>query len=207
MYPVIICAGGRKTLWLGEEVAVLLQKVLQDPNDACREHERTLPLQLVLLQLRVTVRTHRHRRGARQEMYPVIICAGGRKTLWLGEEVAVLLQKVLQERMLSLGGGHGQLKLRWYGRGAPNAVPPNAAAQAPEGHRQRVEVPKNVTEGPQEVDAKDEVEAAQVDARTGHGEVFPADGDGYVPCEAMAPEAIAVGHRDPKLLPACRLKR
>ena len=40
-------------------------------------------------------------------MYTVIIRSGGRKPLRLGEEVVVLLQKVLQERVVGRGGGRG----------------------------------------------------------------------------------------------------
>ena len=140
-------------------------------------------------------------------MNAVIIHPGWRKAPRIDEEVTVLLQEVIQQWVLSLEGGRRQLKLWRHRGGALNALPPDASAESPESHRQGVEVPEDGTEGPQEVDSKDEVETAQVDARTHDGEVLVADGDGHVPREPMTPETIAVGHRDPKLLPARRLKR
>ena len=116
----------------------------------------------------------------------------------------MLLQEVVQQRMLGLGGGRGQLE--WgRRRGASNALPPDAAAETPEGHRQGVEVPKDGTESPQEVDAEDEVEAAQVNVGACDGEVLVADNDGHVSCEPMAAEAVAISDGDLQLLPACRL--
>ena len=71
----------------------------------------------------------------------------------------MLLQEVLQQWVRGLGGGRGKLKLRCRRRDTPDALPPDAATETPEGHRQGVEVPKDGPEGPQEVDVEDEVEA------------------------------------------------
>src|SRR3954466_9540578 len=112
------------------------------------------------------------------------------KSPWLVEEGAMLLQKGIQQRVLVLGGCGGQLEM-WHGwRSAPNAVPPDFAAQPPECHRERVEVPQDGPEGPEKVHAEDEVEAAEVDACTGNGKVFAPDGDGNVAGESMTLEAI-----------------
>ena len=134
-------------------------------------------------------------------MDTVIVHPDGRQALWLVEEVAVLLQEVGQEGMLGVSVGRGELELRCRG-GASNALPPDAAALAPEGHRQGVEVPKDGAEGPQEVDAEDEVEAAQVDAGACDGEVLVADGERHVLRQSMAPKAVAVGHRDSEMISA-----
>jgi hypothetical protein len=64
----------------------------RDPNDALSEHDRTLPLELVLLQLGVAVRTHGHRRCVRQKVDVVVAGPGWGKALRLIEEVTVLLQ-------------------------------------------------------------------------------------------------------------------
>jgi hypothetical protein len=79
------------------------------------------------------------------------------------------------------------------------------ASLAPEGHRQGVEVPEDGSERPQKVDAKDEVEAAQVDAGARDDEVLVADGKGDVLDHPMAVEAVTVGHGHTEVIPACRL--
>ena len=64
----------------------------------------------------------------------MVVDPGRWQTLWLLKEIPVLLQEPVQERMLGLRGRHGQLK-RGRGCGPPNALPPNATTQTPEGHR------------------------------------------------------------------------
>ncbi|KAI4968289.1 hypothetical protein ZWY2020_057944 [Hordeum vulgare] len=78
----------------------------------------------------------------------------------------------------------------------------NLASQPPECHREGVEVPHDGPEGPEKVHTEDEVETAEVNAGTANGKVFAPDGDGNVAGESMTLEAVTVGHRDPKALPA-----
>ena len=137
-------------------------------------------------------------------MNTVVVDPGRRKALRLLKEITMLLQEVVQQRMLGLGGGRRQLE-RGHRRGASNALPADAAAETPEGHRRGVEVPKDGTESPQKVDAEDEVETAQVDAGTRDGEVLVAESNRNVPSEPIASEAVTISDGDPQLLPSRRL--
>ena len=109
-----------------------------------------------------------------------------RQALRLVEEVTMLLQEAGQQGMLRVDSGGCQLRLRAHRVCAAHALPPDAATQALEDHRQGVEVPEDGTQGPEKVDAQDEVEAAQVDADAGDGEVLVADDDGNMPRNALA---------------------
>ena len=68
---------------------------------------------------------------------------------------------------------------------AAHALPEDAATLAPEGQRHGLEVPENGAQGPQEVDAEDEVEATQVEADACDGEVLGPDVDGDVTGDAL----------------------
>ena len=90
------------------------------------------------------------------------------------------------------------------GRGrvrAAHALLEDVATLAPKGQRHGLEVPENGIQGPQEVDAEDEVEAAQVEAAACDGEVLSPDADGDVTGDALATQAIAVGDGDAELRP------
>jgi hypothetical protein len=63
----------------------------QNPDDALREHDRHLVLELILLQLGVPVRVHGNRRRVRQQVDAVVTGPRGWEALWLVEDVAVLL--------------------------------------------------------------------------------------------------------------------
>ena len=131
----------------------------------------------------------------------------GREALWLVEDVAVLLQEVGQEGMRLVQCGRHQLELWSHGAGAADACPLNAtAALAPEDEGQHIEVPKDGAESGQEVDAEDEVVAAQVDADAVDGERLVADEDGNLPRHPLASKAVPVGDGDAELLRARRLE-
>ena len=84
---------------------------------------------------------------------------------------------------------------------AAHALPEDAATLEPEGQHHGLEVPENGAQGPQEVDAEDEVKAAQVKADACDGEVLGPDADGDVTGDALATQAIAVGDGDAELRP------
>jgi hypothetical protein len=69
-----------------------------------------------------------------------------------------------------------------------------------EGHGEPLEVPGEGGQRAKEVDAEDEVEAAEREADAGDGEGRPADVDGHVACNAVTRHALAVGHRNVKLI-------
>lgn len=57
------------------------------PNDPLLQHIIALPLNLVLEELWVTVGSHRHRWGARDEVDAVVMTSDMRQTMWLLEDV------------------------------------------------------------------------------------------------------------------------
>jgi hypothetical protein len=73
-----------------------------------------------------------------------------------------------------------------------------------EGYGEPLEVPGEGAQRAQEVDAEDEVEAAECEADAGDGEGRPEDVDGHVACKAFTRHALAVGHRNAKLVAPLR---
>ena len=90
--------------------------------------------------------------------------------------------------------GHGRVR-------AIHALPEDAATLTPEGQHHGLEVPENGAQGLQEVDAEDEVEAAQVEANACDGEVLGPDADGDVSGDALTTQVITVGDGDAELRP------
>jgi hypothetical protein len=79
-------------------------------------------------------------------------------------------------------------------------VPHDWPSVALEGECPCVEVQGDGAQRAHEVNAEDEVEAAQVDPDTRDGVGRARDGDLHALGDAGARQAVAVGHRDPKLV-------
>ena len=172
-----------------------------------REHNRHLALELILLQLGVAVRAHGNRCRIRQQVDVVVTGSCWREAMWLVEDVAVLLQEVGQEGVRLVERGRHHLVLRGRGPCTADARPLDAAASlAPADEGQRVEVPEYGAQCGQEVEAEDEVVAAQVDVDAVDGEVLVADEDGDLPSHTLARKAVPVGDGDAELLGSRRLQ-
>ncbi|KAE8819680.1 hypothetical protein D1007_02340 [Hordeum vulgare] len=130
---------------------------------------------------------------------------GGRNTVGLVEKVDVLLHEMSQQGRLGVGDGSRQLGGN-CSRSATLALPLHFAPLTSESHGQGVEIPKDGSERPQEVDVEDEVEAAQVDAYARGGEALVADEDGNLPRNSMAAKTVTVSHGNSELLAARRLE-
>jgi hypothetical protein len=92
------------------------------------------------------------------------------------------------------------------GRGAPKArgrAPHDWAPVALEDERLCIKVPGDGTQRAQEVDAKDEVEATEVDADARDGVGRTCDGDLHTTSYPRARQAVTVGHRDLELVAPC----
>jgi hypothetical protein len=81
--------------------------------------------------------------------------------------------------------------------GGTHLLPEHAADAPLEGHGQVLKVPQDGPQGAEVVDAKDEVEAVQVDAEATDGEVLLANAHGHIAGHAVIGNAVAIGHHDP----------
>jgi hypothetical protein len=98
--------------------------------DALCEHGLTLSLQLVLLQLRVPVRSYGHRSCTGQQVDAMVVGAGRGQSRGLVEDGAMLLQKDVHEGLLgSVDDCHSQLLRGRLLRG-PHTLPVDAPAMA-----------------------------------------------------------------------------
>jgi hypothetical protein len=119
------------------------------------------------------------------------------------EDGAMLLEEAVQQGLLLRGRHQGRGRLRpACGLRSLDAVPHNASCAALESDRHGCQVPSDGAQRPKEVDAEDEIEAAQVDVDTSDGVVVAGDRDGHVASDLDAAKAVTVDHRDPELLAA-----
>jgi len=130
-------------------------------DDPLCEHGVALPLQLILLQLGVAVRPHGNRGGVRQQVNAVVVRSDRRQAAGLLEDDAVLMEKAIQHGLLVVNSSRCCHRRAWGGgTGTTHALPQDATTPALEGERHGLEVLGNGPQGPQEVDAENEVEAA-----------------------------------------------
>jgi len=135
---------------------------------------------------------------------PVVVGAGRREALRLGEDVVVLLEEDVEEWALGVGRERVQVRLGDVDAGRSDPAPDDAASMPPECHAEVVEVPQDRTQGPQVVDAEDEVESAQADAEAADGKLLLADMHGHVAGHRPAWHAVTVGHRHSQPGARCR---
>jgi hypothetical protein len=95
--------------------------------------------------------------------------------LRLCEDPDVLLKEAIKQLSARVHGCQGRDGRRGWCRCGAHAAPQDAASSTGEGGRLGVEIPCDGAQGAQEVDAEDEVEAAQVDADAGDVVLFTRD--------------------------------
>jgi hypothetical protein len=116
----------------------------------------------------------------------VVVQPGWWKALRLLDDGGVVLEKPIEHGPLGVSGR--------------DRVPHNWAPVTLKDERPCVKVPGDGTQRAQEVDAEDEVEAAQVDADARDGVGRACDGDLHATGDPGARQAVVVGHRDPELV-------
>ena len=69
-------------------------------------------------------------------------------------------------------------------------------AVGPEGHCQGAEIPDDGPQHPEPLDAKDQIEATQVECETVNGEGLAANGGWSSEADTRAAHPVAIGHHD-----------
>ena len=91
----------------------------------------------------------------------MVVGAGRRQPVRLGEDVVILLEEDVEEGAFGVGSQGPQARLEDVVVGGSNPPPEDAAAVPRERHAEVLEVPQDGAQGAQVVDAEDDVEAAK----------------------------------------------
>jgi len=115
-----------------------------------------------------------------------------------------LLQELIQQWPLLVRRGRGQVLLVCRSTRGAHALPRDALVTALEGDGEALEVPQERPQSSQEVDAEDEVEAAEGEPHTRDGEGLATDEDGQITGDPLARQTLPVRDSDTEVVAAMR---